>query len=87
VTGTGYTITLSGEAPLQATSLSARGELTIDRATGATSTPIRVPFIVGGNWEHPTLVPDFSGLSRRSDSAPSIGPVRRMAHTLLPAIR
>jgi len=87
VTGTGYTITLSGEAPLQATTLSARGELTIDRATGATSTPIRVPFIVGGNWERPTLVPDFSGLSRRGDATPAMGPVRRMANTLLRAIR
>ena len=67
VTGSGYNITLSGEAPLQATSLSARGVLTIDRATGATRTPIRVPFSVGGNWEHPLLVPDFSGLSRRND--------------------
>lgn len=86
VTGSGYTITLSGEAPLQSPSLSARGELTIDRASGTTSTPVHVPFIIGGNWQHPTLVPDFSGLSRRSeqDAAPAVGPIRSFARSLLP---
>lgn len=91
VTGAGYQINLSGEAPLQATSLSARGDLTIQRASSASavSTPIRVPFVIGGNWEHPTLVPDFSGLSRRSETetAPAIGPLRRFAHALLPLMR
>ena len=89
VKGLGYEITLSGEAPLQGTSLSARGDLTIDRSTGTTSTPIRVPFVIGGNWEHPTLVPDFSGLSRRgeADPQPAVGPIRQFARSILTPLR
>jgi AsmA protein len=90
VKGGGYTIELSGEAPLQSPTLSARGDLVIERSTGATSTAINVPFIVGGSWDHPTLVPDFSGLSRRSGSripGPAEGPVRTFARSFLPTLR
>jgi AsmA protein len=88
VKGTGYAIDLTGRAPLQAPTISARGTLSIDRGATATSVPITVPFLIGGSWEHPTLVPDFSGLSRRSERAPHpTNPIRSLAQSLLPALR
>ncbi|BCP51842.1 cell envelope biogenesis protein AsmA [Kaistia sp. 32K] len=74
VKGSGYTIDLSGEAPLQVPTISARGDLAIERSTGAASTSINVPFVIGGSWDHPTLVPDFSGIARRSGSSDSLVP-------------
>lgn len=90
VKGTGYTIELAGEAPLQAPTVSARGDLVIERSTGTASTSINVPFVIGGSWDHPTLVPDFSGLSRRNGSAipqPAEGPIRKFARSILPTLR
>jgi AsmA protein len=89
VKGNGYAINLTGEAPLQASTVSARGTLEIDRGAAPASTTITVPFIIGGSWAHPTLVPDFSGLSRRSERAPQPGegPLRSLANALLPDLR
>lgn len=87
VKGTGYSIDLTGKALLQAPTISARGTLAIERGTTPTSTAVTVPFIIGGSWEHPTLVPDFSGLSRRSERVPNSGPspLKSLADALLPA--
>jgi AsmA protein len=86
IEGTGYSINLSGKAPLQSPTVSARGALTLDRGTATSSTVVTVPFIIGGAWTQPMLVPDFSGLSRRSEGDPATGggSSRSLADPLLP---
>ncbi|MBB5752316.1 AsmA family protein [Prosthecomicrobium pneumaticum] len=79
IRGSGYTVELVGRAPIGTTSISGRGQLLVERAARRPDGPadtVPVPFLLGGHWDAPTLVPDFDGILDHADAGAAPGPIR-----------
>ena len=74
VEGDGFAIDLAGGLTLADASLRAKGVLAAARAGADPVGRSEIPFVIGGSWSDPLLLPDYERLIERGAEAPSQPP-------------
>jgi AsmA protein len=73
VSGESFTIDLSGRVSLVNATLRGRGVLAAARVNSDRSEPRDIPFVVGGAWTDPYVLPDYERLIQRNTADPRAG--------------
>ena len=68
--GDGFTIDLAGQVALIDAAVRAKGVLTAARAGADPGIRSEIPFVIGGSWTDPLLLPDYERLIQRGAEAP-----------------
>ena len=74
VTGETFSIDLSGRLSLFGAGIQAKGVLHASKRAAQTNTRREIPFVVGGSWAAPLLLPDYERLIRRGVAGQSSNP-------------
>jgi hypothetical protein len=74
VEGDGFAIDLAGGLTLADASVRAKGVLAAARGGADPVGQSEIPFVIGGSWSDPLLLPDYERLIERGAEAPSQPP-------------
>jgi AsmA protein len=84
VEGDGFAIDLTGGLTLADTSVRAKGVLAAARAGADPASRSEIPFVIGGWWSDPLLLPDYERLIERGAEAPARPPTNSAARPAQP---
>jgi AsmA protein len=84
VEGDGFAIDLTGGLTLADASVRAKGVLAAARAGADPAGRSEIPFVIGGSWSDPLVLPDYERLIERGAEAPSPPPTNSAARPAQP---